>query len=118
MSVLQLNFDHSTTILKLTDWSLFGLETINTKGLQLGIEDFPNGKGLFFSCWNFLFLLSTKAALFHIQKTTPRLLLFLEWNDILRNYRFPIVTGICLAFLHNFIRVDKKLTFIRGLFLP
>ena len=50
MGVLRLDFDNTTTLLKLTDWSLFRLESSITEGLQRGIEDFPDGEGtVFFS---------------------------------------------------------------------
>jgi hypothetical protein len=48
MGVLQFDFETSTTLLKLTDWSLFGLESSITEGLQLGIEDFTDGEGTIF----------------------------------------------------------------------
>jgi len=48
IGVLQINSDSSSTFLKWTDWSLFGLESINTDGLQLRIEDFPNAEGTVF----------------------------------------------------------------------
>ena len=48
MGALRFDFDSSESFFKLTDWSLFRFESSITEGLQLGIEDFPDGQGVHF----------------------------------------------------------------------
>lgn len=48
MGALRFNFDTSISFFKLTDWSLFPIESNNPEGLQLGIEGFPDGESVVF----------------------------------------------------------------------
>lgn len=49
MGILRFNFVTTVSaFFKLTDWSLFRLESGITEGFQMGIEDFPDGEGVLF----------------------------------------------------------------------
>ena len=46
LGALRFDFDSSNSFFKLTDWSLFCIESNITEGLRLDIEDFPDGLGV------------------------------------------------------------------------
>ncbi len=68
MGVLQFDFGTSTSFFKLTDWSLFRLESSITEGLQLGIEDFPDGEGTVFFLLEISFFVENEGGYMPFQK--------------------------------------------------